>query len=150
MTTKDGIKSVQDLIQLNFDLAKLCEEVAAHLDQSVISERVKKFGIDHRLHAEILGGALKPILDKPIVTSLDMKGMILQNLGTVASLVGIQAALLMLKASERFVIKRYEEVMACPLPENVRYILRDQLRDNNKHFDYINEVLLREPVKEAS
>ena len=134
------IERLNDLIALDYDAVGAYEAAIDRIDVEFLRTRLREFQGDHRRHIQELSRAVVSMggtaREKP-----DMKGFLLKGFTAVTSMMGVEAALKAMQGNEKLTNRTYEKAMTESWSDEVRVIIERNLRDEQRHLAFIEEIL---------
>lgn len=141
MERTEMIDRLNDLIQLDVDAVEAYDHAIRHVGYEDIRKRFRGFQDDHRAHIRNLTELVQQLGGTAIKPKPDLKGFLIEGFTALMSLTGTKSALEAMKMNERMTNRKYQEAAALEMPEEVLKLLRVNLSQENRHLDYIEELL---------
>jgi len=134
-------KRLQNLIALDYDAIQAYEAAIERIDDPSSKTRLAEFKADHQRHTENLGAHLREMGEEP-PTEGDIKAMLTKGKVVLAGLAGDKAVLQAMKTNEEETNTAYGRAAEQDdAPEAVRKTLADNLGDEQRHREWIEQRL---------
>ena len=131
---------LNDLIMLDLDAVKAYQSAIDRISVATIAERLTSFKHDHERHVANLSAEVRRLGGTP-ADRRDFKGPFIQGFTAIMSMMGVEEALRAMRGNEELTNKTYENALQQPLPADVRLVVEENLRDEQRHLAYIQEAL---------
>lgn len=141
MERQEVIDRLNSLIQLDVDAVEAYEQAIKHVKHDDIRMRLAEFQEDHRGHIQNLTAAVRRLDGQPVKESPDLRGYLLEGFTALRSISGTKGALEAMESNEKLTNRRYSEAVDLDLPDELRKLVRSNLADEQRHIQYIEEVL---------
>lgn len=141
MERTEIISRLNDLIQLDVDAVEAYDHAIRHVGYEDIRKRFRGFQDDHETHIGNLTELVRQLGGTPVKPVPDLKGYLIEGFTALLSLTGTKSALEAMKMNERLTNRKYAEVVALDLPEEVMKVVRSNQSQEIRHLAYIEEIL---------
>jgi uncharacterized protein (TIGR02284 family) len=142
MNTQEIIEKLNSLIQLDVDAVGAYEQAIQRIDAPLIRSEIIRFQGDHKRHITDLSDLVQRLGGKPIETSPDLEGFLIEGFTALRSITGTEGALKAMKGNEELTNKRYEDALhLVGLPDDVLNVIRRNRGDERRHLTYIERSL---------
>jgi uncharacterized protein (TIGR02284 family) len=141
MENKQLVERLNDLIQLDVDAVEAYDHAIKHMEYEDIRRRFLDFRDDHRSHIRNLTEMVQHLGGKPIKSSPDLKGYLIEGFTALMSVTGSIGAMEAMKANEILTTKKYSEAAALDLPEEVKKLMMTHYSQELRHLEYIEDVI---------
>lgn len=143
MDTKEIVKNLNSLIQLDIDAYMAYGEAIKEVDVSEVKERLVEFRADHERHVKDLSNEVRALNGNPPDFSPDFKGFFIQGFTSVTSKGGTEAALRAMQGNEKLTNATYSKAAKWGMPANIMRIIEVNYSDEQTHLAYIEDALDR-------
>lgn len=148
MRNAEIIEKLRALMQLDYDAIMAYQAAIERIDVESIQEQLTRFMGDHGRHVHDLKDAIESLGgDAPKDPGRDLKGVLLEGLTAVRSMLGTASALRAMRRNEQLTNKAYEEALEADLPPEIRELVLRNREDEARHLAYI--VMALEQVEHA-
>jgi len=138
------IEKLNALMHLDYDTIRAYDRAIEHVDVASVREHLQLFVSDHGRHVHDLKGAIDTLGgEAPKDPGRDLKGVLMEGMTTLRSLMGTVSALRAMLHNEDLTAKAYEEALAADLPAEVATMVLRHREDEARHHTYI-EMVIRE------
>jgi uncharacterized protein (TIGR02284 family) len=141
MDTKETIKTLSDLCQLDIDAVYAYEQAIERIDHSEIRSNLESFKADHERHMNDLSQAIRDLGADPPERKRDFKGFLLEGFTALRGITGTEGALKAMRSNEKLTNRNYEDALSKDLPADVRELVRRNREDERRHLTYIERAL---------
>jgi len=145
MTNDKVVKTLNDLIQLDFDASKTYEQALEHIDQEddEVRMNLEMFRQDHVRHIEDLTDVIEELGGEAIEPSRDVKGVLLEGMTKLRSVTGTKGALKAMRMNEKLTNKSYDDVVDKDLPTSAQEVVLANRDDERRHLAAIEAHIER-------
>jgi uncharacterized protein (TIGR02284 family) len=141
METKETIKTLSDLCQLDIDAVHAYDQAIERIDHSEIRSNLEAFKADHERHINELSQAIRDLGAEPPERKRDVMGFILEGFTALRGITGTEGALKAMRSNEKLTNRNYENALHEDLPPGVREMVRRNREDERRHLTYIEQCL---------
>jgi uncharacterized protein (TIGR02284 family) len=141
MDRTEILKRLNDLIQLDVDAVEAYTQAIRHVKYDDIKKRLTEYQEDHKDHVQDLTAMVRSLDGKPVDSTPDLKGYLIEGFTALRSVTGPKGALEAMRSNERLTNRRYEEAAALDFPEEVLALVKKNLTDERVHLHYIEEII---------
>jgi uncharacterized protein (TIGR02284 family) len=141
MGTKEAIKKLSLLMQLDVDAIGAYEQALEKIEHTLIKEAIVRFQEAHRTHVQQLKEAITRLGGQPPSEKPDLKGYLLEGFTALRSVTGTEGALKAMKSNEQLTNKRYREALDWSIPAELQPLIEKNYQDEQAHLRYIEQSL---------
>jgi len=143
---KDVLDILSSLIRLDIDAASAYSQAIDNIEPTEIHRQMVRFRGDHDRHVAELSELVRALGGEPPERKKDFKGFLIEGMTAIRSMAGTVGALKAMRTNERLTHRLYERALADQsLTENARALVRKNRDDEQRHLDYIEAILTRQP-----
>ena len=135
------VAALNRLIQLDYDAVQAYERAIARIDNGGIRRELESFKSDHERHIVTLGDCVRDLGGMPTDLRRDVKGLLLEGLTVVRSVLGTEGALRAMRTNEEISNKVYDEASQISMPSTIRDVVEQNRDDERRHLAYIQRVI---------
>jgi uncharacterized protein (TIGR02284 family) len=143
MDTKQLIKDLNSLIQLDIDAYGAYGQAIPELPIPSIQERLEKYQEDHKDHAAVLSNFVRDLKGTPPKFSPDMKGFLIKEMTAIRSKTGPEGALKAMETNEKLTNDTYAKAVKWDVPQDLKMVLEKNYEDERMHLSFIKDALSR-------
>lgn len=141
MTTHEIVEQLNNLIQLDIDAAHAYTQAIERLEYHDIQRKLADFRDDHINHKDRLSALVHEMGGEPPADKPDLKGYLIEGFTALRSMMGTKGALEAMRTNERLTNRKYGDSTQRDFPEDIRIILATNYTDEQRHLEYIENVL---------
>lgn len=141
MTATEMVDRLNSLIQLDIDAAHAYTQAIERIEYHDIQRKLEDFRDDHHNHRDRLSVLVKEMGGKPPEDKPDMKGYLIEAFTALRSMMGTKGALEAMRTNERMTNRKYAEALGADFPEHVHTLIATNYTDEQRHLEYIEDVL---------
>lgn len=143
MMTKEIVKVLSDLTQLDIDAVYAYEEALKQIDDQEVYRNIESFRTDHLQHIQDLSKLIEYYGETPPSPTKDLKGYFIEGMTMLRSLTGTKGALSAMESNEKTTNKNYKTALEenPNLPGDVVFLLNKNYEDEKRHLEYIQRTL---------
>jgi uncharacterized protein (TIGR02284 family) len=130
----DVIKTLNELIQLDFDASRTYEQAIERVQDPMIREDLELFRADHERHIVELTSAVEDLGGEVEEVSRDVKGVLLEGVTRLRSATGTLGALRAMRLNEKLSNRAYGHAADKDLPAAAHEIITRGLEDERRHL----------------
>lgn len=134
---------LQSLAQLDIDACHSYRRVVERVQDENVRRQLLEFWRDHERHVDELAAAIHRRGGTPPDFERDAAGIVIEGFTRLRAATGIGGALRALKTNERLTNAAYAAATKERVPDEVRELLERNRADEQRHLDYIRDVLAR-------
>lgn len=142
MNSEQLIKILSSLMHLDIDAVHSYEQVIEQIDIAEVKEELSEFRRDHERHVDQLENSIRELGGVPPERKRDLKGFIIEGFTAIRSRTGTKGALKAMLTNERITNKKYSECLNNSMPENIRSLVDNNYKDEQRHLAYVEVTLL--------
>jgi rubrerythrin len=135
------VRLLMDLIHLDIDAVHVYAEAIEHVGKEEIRQNLADFRNDHRDHVAEIGRKLIEYGQIPPEFSPNFKGFIMEGMTALLSIRGEEGLLSGIETVENMSLRKYGDAAEPDLPPDLVYLIRSNLGDEERHLEYIQELL---------
>lgn len=139
--TKEQIKHIHDLAQLDIDAVYAYSEAISKEEMPDIKDKLTEFMRDHERHANELSKIIRANGEKPPEYTQDFKGHLIEGFTRVRSAIGSNGALKAMRTNEKITNATYERALEYSMPEALRELILQNRDDERRHLEFIEAQL---------
>ncbi len=137
----DLVEKLVDLVQLDIDAVFAYNHAVDHIEETDIREHMVRYREDHERHIADLSQIIIKHGGTPPERTKDFKGYIIEGMTAVMSKIGTRSSLLAMMSNEELTTSRYRAANAVHFPTEIKALIADNLKDEQRHLTYIKEAL---------
>ena len=141
MENQEMARRLKSLAQLDMDAVYAYEKAIGQIDAEAIREQLSLFRDDHNRHVRELSDKIRELGETPPDTSRDLKGLLIEGLTVVQSLLGTSGALIAMQNNEILTNARYKEAGSLDFRPDIRAVIERNYEDEKRHLQYIKDAL---------
>jgi rubrerythrin len=141
METKDVLKQLEKLAQLDVDAWHAYGEAIESVEDQEVAGTMRLMQDDHERHYRALSGKITGLGGDAPEFSKDFKGFLIEGFTSARSSTGTRGALKAMETNEKMTNKAYGEAETMIFPSDVGMIIREFANDERRHLEYIREQL---------
>ena len=141
MDTKDMVKRLSSLVQLDIDAAHSYGQAIDEIDVPGIRQQVAQFRDDHLRHINELSEVIRNYGETPPEYSRDIKGFVLEGFTAIRSLTGTEGALKALHTNEKITNRMYADARTWDLLSDAKNTVEINYSDEQRHIRYLEEAI---------
>ena len=141
MDTKDMVKRLSSLVQLDIDAAHSYGQAIDEIDVQSIRQQITQFRDDHLRHINELSEIIRNYGETPPEYSRDIKGFVLEGFTAIRSLTGTEGALKALHTNEKITNRMYADARTWDLLSDAKNIVEINYSDEQRHIRYLEEAI---------
>ncbi len=145
METKDILKNLGHLCQVDIDAVASYEQAIDNVTDANIKQKLEHFKNDHERHITEISKHIRTHGGQPPEYKPGMKGFVLKGFTAIRSAAGTEAALNAMKSNEYTTNKHYSEAMNWDWPDEIMNVVKNNYDDEKHHLDYIESTLRDRP-----
>ncbi len=140
MEAEKQLSKLRELAQLDVDAISLYEEAFNRITIPLISEKIAEFRVDHLRHVQDLNDEIVGLGGQPVPPVPDLKGTLLRGFTAVTSMMGNQAALMAMIASEELTNRFYESALKLDWPTAQQALIEKNDADEKRHLAWLKSA----------
>lgn len=142
------IDLLNSLIQVDLDASRAYGQALENTSNADVYAALSGFRRDHERHIDDLIALVRSrsvagVPGRPIERVADLKGFLLEGFTAIRSATGTVGALRAMRLNELLTNKRYTDALAADLPPEVREVIARNQADERRHFDFIEQAIVR-------
>jgi rubrerythrin len=139
------IKTLNDLIQLDYDAIKAYDQALDRVDEAdeEVRSDLELFKLDHERHVTDLAQVVRDLGGQHEEASRDVKGVLLEGLTALRSVTGTVGALKAMRMNEKLTNKSYAKASELQLSPIARMVVDRNLADERRHLAAIQTHIAR-------
>jgi uncharacterized protein (TIGR02284 family) len=143
MDSKQLIKELNSLIQLDIDAYGAYGQAISELPIPPIQERLDQFREDHKTHVTVLSNFVRNLKGTPPNFSPDIKGFLIKGMTAIRSKSGPEGALKAMETNEKLTNESYSKAVRWDAPNDIKMVLEKNYSDERTHLAFIKDALSR-------
>ncbi len=145
MDTKDILKHLGNLCQLDIDAHSSYEQAIQNVDDAGIRQKLEQFKNDHERHITELSNHIRKHGGQPPEHRPGFKGFFLQGFTAIRAATGTEGALKAMRGNEETTNKHYSEAVEWDMPDDIKQVIKKGYEDEQRHLRYIEDALRDRP-----
>lgn len=141
MTTHEIVDHLKALIQLDIDAAYAYTQAINRIEYHDIQKKLADFRDDHVNHRDGLSALVREMGGVPPEDTPDLKGYLIEGFTALRSMMGTKSALEAMRSNERLTNKKYAEAAKADFPQHVKLMIETNYTDEQRHLEYIEDIL---------